>query len=115
VIPQYNDTDTLRIKQQGEYRLSDINNSGESIKNRNYLLEFEAWEESICEKIRGKKSCLTVPVSNYFLHNSGKRKFDKCTLRRGRGWGQKCKKSDRNGKKVKPKGNNGKKNYKTGK
>jgi hypothetical protein len=44
----------------------------ESIKNREYLIEFEAklgkplnskqetWEESICEKIGGKKSRWTV-------------------------------------------------------
>jgi hypothetical protein len=32
---------TLLIKQYGEYQLSDINYSGESIKNREYLLEFE--------------------------------------------------------------------------
>jgi hypothetical protein len=31
---------TLRIKQYGEYRLPDINDSGELIKNREYLLEF---------------------------------------------------------------------------
>ncbi len=49
---------TLRIKQYGEYRFSAKNNSGESIKNRKYLIEFEtkfekslntgkrAWEES---------------------------------------------------------------------
>ncbi len=65
---------TLRTKQYGEYRLSAINNSGESIKNRDYLLEFEAkfkkflntekgaWEKSICEKIGGKKSRWTVPL-----------------------------------------------------
>jgi hypothetical protein len=50
---------TLRIIQYGEYWLSAINNSEESIKNREYLLEFEAkfekslntekgaWEKSI--------------------------------------------------------------------
>jgi hypothetical protein len=49
------------FKQYGKYRLSAINNNGESITNRKYLLEFEAkfekslnttkaWEESICEK-----------------------------------------------------------------
>ncbi len=39
---------TLRIKQYGEYRLSAIINSGESIKNREYLLEFEAkYEKSL--------------------------------------------------------------------
>jgi hypothetical protein len=51
---------TLLTKQYGEYWLSAINNSGESIKNREYLFEFEAkfekslnteygaWEQSIC-------------------------------------------------------------------
>ncbi len=39
---------TLRTKQHGEYWLSAINNSGESIKNREYLLEFEAkFEKSL--------------------------------------------------------------------
>jgi hypothetical protein len=33
---------TPRSKQYGEYRLSAINYSGESIKNRDYLTEFEA-------------------------------------------------------------------------
>jgi hypothetical protein len=33
---------TLRTKQYGEYWLSAINNSRESIKNHEYLLEFEA-------------------------------------------------------------------------
>jgi hypothetical protein len=33
---------TLRIEQYGEYWLSALNNSGESIKNREYILEFEA-------------------------------------------------------------------------
>ncbi len=59
---------TLRSKQYGEYRLSALNYSGESIKNREYLIEFEAkfekslktewvaWEESISEKIGGKQS-----------------------------------------------------------
>jgi hypothetical protein len=59
---------TLRSKQYGEYRLSAINYSRESIKNREYLTKFkanfekslkneeEASEESISEKIRGKKS-----------------------------------------------------------
>jgi hypothetical protein len=67
---------TLRIKQYGEYWLPAINNSGESIKNREYLLEFKAkfeksfntewgaWEKSICEKIGGKKSRWTVPLSS---------------------------------------------------
>jgi hypothetical protein len=32
---------TLRIKQFGEYGLSAINDSGESIKNSKYLLEFK--------------------------------------------------------------------------
>ncbi len=53
---------TLRSKQYGEYWLSAVNNSGELIKNREYLLEFEgkfekslnteywAWDESIFEK-----------------------------------------------------------------
>ncbi len=57
---------TLCIKQCVEYRLSAVNNSGESIKNRKYLIEFEAkfenslnteeevWEESISDKIRVK-------------------------------------------------------------
>ncbi len=31
----------LCMKQYGEYRLSAINNNGESIKNREYLLEFK--------------------------------------------------------------------------
>ncbi len=31
---------TLRIKQYKEYRLSAISDNGESIKNREYLLEF---------------------------------------------------------------------------
>jgi hypothetical protein len=39
---------TLRSKQYGEYRLSAINYSGESIKNREYLTEFEAkFEKSL--------------------------------------------------------------------
>ncbi len=39
---------TLRIKLYEEYWLSAINNSGESIKNREYLLEFEAkFEKSL--------------------------------------------------------------------
>jgi hypothetical protein len=33
---------TLCIRQYREYQLSAINKSGESIKNREYLLEFEA-------------------------------------------------------------------------
>jgi hypothetical protein len=33
---------TLCIKQYGKYLLSAINDSGESIKNHRYLLEFEA-------------------------------------------------------------------------
>jgi hypothetical protein len=65
---------TLRIKQYAEYRLSTINNSRESIKKCEELLEFEAnfkkslntkqgaWEESICQNIGGKKSRWTVPV-----------------------------------------------------
>jgi hypothetical protein len=32
---------TLHIKQYGQYRLSVVNNSGESIKNCEDLLEFE--------------------------------------------------------------------------
>ncbi len=32
---------TLCIEQYGEYRLSAVNNSGESIKNSDYLLKFE--------------------------------------------------------------------------
>ncbi len=32
----------LHNKNYGEYQLSAINNSGESIKNREYFLEFEA-------------------------------------------------------------------------
>jgi hypothetical protein len=31
---------TLRSKQYGEYQLSAANNRGESIKNREYLIEF---------------------------------------------------------------------------
>jgi hypothetical protein len=39
---------TLRIKQYGKYWLSAINNSGESIKNGEYLLEFYAkFEKSL--------------------------------------------------------------------
>jgi hypothetical protein len=39
---------TLRSKQYREYRLSAINYSGESIKNRQYLTDFEAkFEESL--------------------------------------------------------------------
>ena len=39
---------TLRIKQYGEYWLSTIIYSGEFIKNREYLLEFEAkFEKSL--------------------------------------------------------------------
>jgi hypothetical protein len=60
--------ETLRSKQYGEYRLSAINNRGELIKSREYLIEFEAnfehskitecgaWEESICKKIGGYKA-----------------------------------------------------------
>jgi hypothetical protein len=33
---------TLRIKHYGKYLLSVIDDSGESIKNHRYLLEFEA-------------------------------------------------------------------------
>jgi hypothetical protein len=33
---------TLRIEEYGRYRLSAINESGESIKNRAYLLDIEA-------------------------------------------------------------------------
>jgi hypothetical protein len=67
---------TLRSKQYGEYLLSAINYSGGSIKNREYLTEFEAkfekslktekvaWEESISKKLGGKKSRWTVPLSN---------------------------------------------------
>ncbi len=52
----------LRIRQYWEYQLSAKNNSGNSINNREYLLEFEAkfkkslnteygtWEESVSEK-----------------------------------------------------------------
>ncbi len=55
----------LRIKQYWEYQLSAKKNSGNSINNREYLLEFEAkfkkslnteygtWEESVSEKIGG--------------------------------------------------------------
>jgi hypothetical protein len=39
---------TLRSKQYGEYRLSAINYSGESIKNHEYPTEFEAkFEKSL--------------------------------------------------------------------
>jgi hypothetical protein len=42
---------TLLTKQYGEYWLSAINNSGESIKNREYLLEIEAkFEKSLNAK-----------------------------------------------------------------
>jgi hypothetical protein len=73
---------TLRNKQYGEHRLSPINNSGESIKNSEYLLEFEAkfakslnielgaWEESICEKIVVIKSRWTVPLSGKLIGSS---------------------------------------------
>jgi hypothetical protein len=38
----------LRSKQYGEYRLSAINYSGESIRNREHLTEFEAkFEKSL--------------------------------------------------------------------
>jgi hypothetical protein len=33
---------SLRIKQHGEYQLFAINNSGESIKNREYFLKIKA-------------------------------------------------------------------------
>jgi hypothetical protein len=35
------------MKQNGEYRLSAVNDSGEAIKNSEYLFEFEAKFESI--------------------------------------------------------------------
>ncbi len=39
---------TLRIKQNGEYQLSAINNSEELINNREYPIEFEAkFEKSL--------------------------------------------------------------------
>jgi hypothetical protein len=56
---------TLCMKNTGSINYA-INNSGESIKNREYLLEFEAkvekslnteqgaWEESICAKSKTK-------------------------------------------------------------
>jgi hypothetical protein len=73
--------ETLRIKQYGEYWLSAINISGESIKNREYLLEFEAkfekslnteqgaWENSICEKLGYKKSRWTVPLNDQKINS----------------------------------------------
>jgi hypothetical protein len=65
---------TLRIKQYADYRLPTINNSGESTKNHENLLEIEAVlerpsdaklgarEEHIPEEIRSKKSRWTVPL-----------------------------------------------------
>jgi hypothetical protein len=52
VTPRQNDAEshkkTLRSKQYGENRLSAIKYSGESIKNREYLTEFEAkFEKSL--------------------------------------------------------------------
>ncbi len=47
---RFNDAErcTLCIKQYKEYRLSAINNSRESIKNRKYLIEFETkFEKSL--------------------------------------------------------------------
>ncbi len=42
---------TLLIKQYGEYQLSAIKNGGESIKNYEYILEFEAkFEKSLNTK-----------------------------------------------------------------
>jgi hypothetical protein len=47
---------TLRNKQYGKYRLSTINNSGESIKKREYLIEFEAKFEKYLDTLSVKKS-----------------------------------------------------------
>jgi hypothetical protein len=70
---------TLQSKQYGEYRLFAINYSRELIKNREYLTEFEAkfkkslktekgaWAESLSEKIGGKKSRWTVPLSTVLV------------------------------------------------
>jgi hypothetical protein len=56
------------LKKYGDYRPSALNDREESIKNHEYLMEFEvkfkehsdteqgAWEEPIRKKIRGKKS-----------------------------------------------------------
>ncbi len=40
---------TLRIKQYGGYQLFSLNNSGESIKNRDYFLEFETKFEKLSD------------------------------------------------------------------
>ncbi len=63
---------TLCNKQYGKYELSAINNSGESIKNREYFPEFEAkfekpsdtgaWKKHIHKQIRDKKSRWTAPL-----------------------------------------------------
>ncbi len=69
---------SFRSKQYGEYRLSAISYSEESIKNREYLTEFEAklksleipskgLERSISEQICSKKSRYTVPLSSVEL------------------------------------------------
>ncbi len=52
MTPRYNDTESRNSpyysKQLGEYRLSAINDSRESIKNHEYLLKFEAkFEKSL--------------------------------------------------------------------
>ncbi len=63
---------TLRIKQNGDYQLSTINNSIEFIKNHisvnltsnpegPFRYQKGAWAKPIPEKIRGKKSRWTVP------------------------------------------------------
>ncbi len=70
---------TLRSNQYGDYQLSAINNSGESIKNREYFpvseaklgkpqilvrdLEETSKKSNIRKKIKGKKSCWTVPCN----------------------------------------------------
>jgi hypothetical protein len=57
---------TLRIIQYGEYWLSAINNSEESIKNREYLLEFEAkFEKSLnTRKGLGRSPSKKLEVKN---------------------------------------------------
>jgi hypothetical protein len=44
---------TLCIKQYKEYRLSAINKSGESIKNREYLIEYESKFEKFVNRSKG--------------------------------------------------------------
>ncbi len=59
---------TLRTKQYAEYRLSAINGSGESIKNRGYFLEFKAKLKSIPILSKGLES-------NPYLKKTGKKLF----------------------------------------